>query len=114
MLQRRSICVVTIGIMLLVALPANPVVGAAWQSQITASGQAAAPAASGQSVGGTVTTYEARDQVVYETVYDTESFQVPVTQMQTRFRTEYQTQTVPVARWVTEEKPMTATPVQHR
>ena len=31
--------------------------------------------------------------------------QVPVTQMQTRYRTEYQTQTVPVTRWVTTRCP---------
>ena len=46
--------------------------------------------------GGTATTYETRYEVVYETVYDTECVQVPTTQMQTRYRTEYQTQSVPV------------------
>ena len=57
MLQRRSICAVTMSVMLLVALSANSVTGAAWQPPTTASGQAAAPAATGQQVGGTVTTY---------------------------------------------------------
>ncbi len=96
MLHRRSICVAMTGFMTLLAQPVNRVAHAAWQPQTSPSGQAAATSAAGQSPAGTTTTYEPRDQVVQETVYDTECYQVPVTQMQTRYRTEYQTQTVPV------------------
>ena len=49
----------------------------------------------------------AQDQVVYETVYDTQYVQVPTTQMQTQYKTEYRTQTVPVTRVVTEQVPTT-------
>ena len=98
MLPRRTACAITMGVMLLVPLSAKPVVGAAAQAPVAASGQAAVPTASGQSAASTVTTYEPRYENVYETRYDTECVQVPVTQTQTRYRTEYQTQTVPVGR----------------
>src|SRR4051812_14946235 len=45
------------------------------------------------------------DEVVYETVYDLETIQVPVTTNETRYRTEYRTQTVPLTRTVTEQIP---------
>ena len=80
MLQPRSICAVTTSVVLLIAL-ANPVPGATWQSKTIPSGQTAASAASGQSAAGTTTTYEPQYKVEYETVYDTESYQVPVTRM---------------------------------
>ena len=78
MLQPRSIRAVTTSVMLLIAL-ANPMVGARGQSKTIPSGQAAAAAASGPSAAGTTTTYEPQYKVEYETVYDTESYQVPVT-----------------------------------
>src|SRR5262245_4910981 len=98
MLQRRLIHVTTMGVMLLVALPASPVPGAAWHSQIMACGHAPGLEACGQCAGGTTTTYVPQYEVVYKTVYDTECIQVPVTRMETRYRTEYQTKSVPVTR----------------
>ena len=88
MLQPRLIRAVTTSVMLLMLL-ANPVPGAPWQSKTIPSGQAAAAAASGQPAAGTTTTYEPQYKVEYQTVYDTESYQVPVTRTETRYRTEY-------------------------
>jgi hypothetical protein len=113
MLQRRSTCVMTVGVTLLVALAVNSVADAGGQAPIAGSGQASAQRPSGQAAG-MVTTYERQYQTVNETVYVTESYQVPVTQLQTRYRTEYQSKTVPVRRWVTDQVPVTATQIQHR
>ena len=54
--------------------------------------------------------------MVYETVYDAEIVQVPVTVNQTQYRTEYKTQTVPVTRTVVEQVPGDGQPdaVPHR
>ena len=54
------------------------------------------------------------DEVVNETVYDTETVQVPVTTNETRYRTEYRTRTVPVTRTVTEQVPVTQTQTLYR
>jgi len=53
------------------------------------------------------TTLVPQNQVVYETVYDVETVQVPVTVNQTQYRTECRTQTVPVTRTVVEQVPVT-------
>ncbi len=75
--------------------------GRAWgQATATAQGQAGGAAASAQ--GGTGTVLVPQTQVVYETVQSTQCVQVPVTHMQTCYRTEYRTETVPVTRMVPE------------
>ncbi len=50
-------------------------------------------------------------QVVYETVNTVECVQVPVTQMQTQYRTEYRNEAVPVTRMISEvvNEPRTVT-----
>ena len=52
--------------------------------------------------GGTATVLVPQTQVVYETVQSVECVQVPVTHMQTLYRTEYRTEKVPVTRMVPE------------
>ena len=55
-----------------------------------------------------------QNQVTYETVYDVETVQVPVTTTQTQYRTECRTQTVPVTRTVTEQVPGHDNQTQYR
>ena len=75
-------------------------------SPVTASSQAA-PAA-------TTTVLVPQNQVTYETVYDVQYVQVPVTVNQTQYKTEYRTQTVPVTRTVVENVPVTVDQTQYK
>jgi hypothetical protein len=113
MFRQGQIWVIAVVMTLIVAQPSGWATGSAWQPPAAPPGKTIAPVASGQSAGST-TTYVPRTEVVYETVYDTICEQVPVTQMQTRWRTEYRNETVPLSRTIYEQKPATATQVQHR
>ena len=76
------------------------------QQPVAASGQAgSAPASSGQAAA--TTTFVPQNQIVYETVYDTECYLVPTTQMRTDYKTECKTETVPVTTTVYDQVPTT-------
>src|SRR5262245_11601014 len=76
--------------------------GLAWAQATQPSAQATAAAASAQGAAVTRTVLVPQCQVVYETVQGVECVQVPVTRMQTCYRTEYRTEAVPVTRYVPE------------
>ena len=60
------------------------------------------------------TTMVPQNQIVYETVYDTECYLVPTTQMRTEYKTECKTETVPVTYTVVDEIPSTEMQTQYR
>ena len=81
-------------------------------AQATPSAQGTVTSASAQPQ--TTTVLVPQNQVTYETVYDVETVQVPVTTTQTQYRTECRTQTVPVTRTVTEQVPVTTNQTRYR
>src|SRR4051794_14485205 len=69
----------------------------AQEGAVQPASQSAGAAASSQGTAApSMTVLVPQCQVVYETVQSVECVQVPVTQMQTRYRTEYHTESVPV------------------
>ena len=56
----------------------------------------------------------AQNQIVYETVYDTECYLVPTTQMRTEYKTECKTETVPVTSTVIDQVPTTEMHTEYR
>ena len=84
-------------------------VGRRWSTSLSSVGSDAATAQA-----QTTTILVPQNQVVYETVYDVETVQVPVTVNQTQYRTECRTQTVPVTRTVVEQVPVTVNQTQYR
>ena len=86
------------------AAPAKQPVAASKQAGTTTAPSAQAAAAPTPMVW--------QNQVVYETVYDTECVLVPTTQMRTEYKTECKTETVPVTRTVYDE--VTSTEMQTR
>ena len=71
MFRRGQIWVVAMGMTLIVTQPSGWATGAAGSRRPCAPGKSMAPVASGQSASGSTTTYVPRNEVVYETVYDT-------------------------------------------
>src|ERR1700730_6029003 len=58
------------------------------QDKVMPSAQSGAVASASQE-SGTTTVMVPQDQVTYQTVYDVEYDQIPTTQLQTQYRTEY-------------------------
>ena len=85
----------------------------AQRGKVTPSSQSGSVAGATQAVGGTTTVLVPQDQVVYETVCDVEYVQVPTTQIQTHYKTEYRSQTVPVTR-VPVQVPVTVMTTQQK
>src|SRR5262249_13164093 len=63
---------------------------------------------------GAATVLVPQQQTYYQTVCETVYDQVPVTQMQTRFRTDYRSEQVPVTEMVTEQVPVTQMQTRYR
>src|SRR3954467_13544742 len=74
----------------------------AWEQDALPASQSAGVAASAQGAGST-TVLVPQSQLVYETVQSVECVQVPVTHMQTLYRQEVRTETVPVTRMIPEQ-----------
>ena len=87
--------------------------GLVGEDKVMPSAQSGAVASASQEPG-TTTVMVPQDQVTYQTVYDVECVQVPTTQLQTQYKTEYRSQTVPVTRVVTEQVPTTQMQTQYK
>src|SRR5262249_35214064 len=74
----------------------------AWEEAAKAASQPTGVTPSTQGAGGTTTVLVPQCQVVYETVQSLECVRVPVTHMQTHYRTECRTESVPVTRMIPE------------
>ncbi len=98
--QRWVVSVVVAGMLLMGAGSSGR--GLAWGQAGPPSSQSPGGGVRGLFAGGTASVLVPQTQVVYETVQSSECVQVPVTHMQTLYRTEYRTQTVPVTRMVPE------------